>query len=366
MPKLKSPGQKRKKWVRVIAILIFIVATCAASLLAKMINDESLSWVADHVAVQGVVTERSYEREEYRNRKGRKRYRDVYQLSYEFTAAGETYSNWVSVGESLYENMEEGGTVTIWHASDDPYINDLKENVESRVSGSDSAGNIVSAITFTAPTCLFLYWLLNLLFVREPKNALPEGFYTENTWLDIDDNYLVMLDGSDLVFFNIDKKHSSDAQEAYQNNASLEALMAASKSSNFKRIPLPEITELLSHHNSDVFVIEHGDDTHTVEFLNRTVKAHALERVKPFIPETLVYSKKERSRLQAAVPSSLVLTILIAIGYFVDSLLLNLALGFIAIVWVVPTIISRLIDPTVTEKWSTEVEEPKDAGISEG
>ena len=140
-------------------------------------------------------------------------------------------------------------------------------------------------------------------------------------------------------------------QDAYQNSASLEELLAISKSSKFKRIPLYEITRLLSNHNSDVIIIDHKDDTHSIEFLNQTVKAHALDRIRPLIPTSLQYEKKERTRIQAAIPSIIFLAIMVSIILFFDSFILNLIIGFIIIVWTIPKIFSRLIDPTITERW---------------
>ena len=351
MPKYKSPGQKRKGIVRVISIVIFIGATYFASLALGIVKSHSLEWVNDHKIASATVMELSYEEEEYRNLKGRKRYRDIYYLTYSFNIDNNEYISTVQVKESLYSSTKNGSTITIWYASDDPGTSDIESNIKSDLSNISTVDNIIEVILYTGLVSLFIYWILKLIFARESKNTLPDGFYTESSWLDIDDNYVVVLDNNDLVYFNIDQKQSSDVQDAYQNSASLEELLAISKSSKFKRIPLYEITRLLSNHNSDVIIIDHKDDTHSIEFLNQTVKAHALDRIRPLIPTSLQYEKKERTRIQAAIPSIIFLAIMVSIILFFDSFILNLIIGFIIIVWTIPKIFSRLIDPTITERW---------------
>lgn len=352
MAKHKSPGQKRKGIVRIISVLIFLGATYAASIVLKSIHTNNLNWTNTHIEVIGNITDQTQEEEEYRTLKGRKRYRDVYSITYTFKNEEQEYQNTVEVNESEYLSYQIGDNIDIWHASNDPYTSDTKDNVESEVSHNDTAGNLIGVMPYTGPASLFLYWLLNIVFVRESKKSLPTGFYTETSWLDIDDNYVVAIDNEDLVFFDINEKQSSNVQSAYQNNQPLEELIVMSKSSEFKRIPLSEVTELESDHNSDVFIITHGEDRHSVEFLNQTVKAHALEAVQKLLSDSLEYTKNEKTRLQAAVPSLIFLAVLIIIGIVADIFLLNVVLCFIGIVWVLPKIFSRVIDPTITETWN--------------
>ncbi|MCJ8320933.1 MAG: hypothetical protein MJK12_14940 [Colwellia sp.] len=353
----KSPGQKRKTIVQVSVFMLFIITTYFAGQFWGTISESSMSWVKDHSSTTATVTEVLHEEEEYRNMKGRKRTRDLYTMSYKFTLEGEEFDNTVEISSSAYDNTEQGSELVVWYANEDPYINDSKDNVESALSDNNAMSNMVSVGVYTAPVALFIYWLLSIIFVRESKKSLPEGFYTETSWLDVDDKYMVALDGSDLVYFDIDKNRVSDVQEAYQNNANLEELIGNSKSSKLKRIPLGKITELVSHHNSDVIAIDYNDDSHSIEFLNQTVKAHALERIVKHIPSTLTYVKKERTRLQAAIPSFIGLLIVAAIIYFVDYFVVSFLLGLYILVSLLPKIVSRLIDPTTTQSWLTpEVE----------
>lgn len=361
MAKFKSPGQKRKGIVRIVSLLIFVAATYAGSLVLAFFNTGALSWIDNHTEVSASIIELNHYEEETRNLKGRKRTSDYYEVSYLFTVEQEEYENTVSIDYSDFSSVTAGEEITVWYDTSDPYISDTKANAQSDVNSNTTVGNMVGVAPYSAPLTLFIYWLLQIIFVRESKKSLPQGFYTEKSWLDIDDNYVVAIDNDDLVFFNIHEKQAGNVQDAYQNDAPLEELIAISQSSNFKRIPLNEITALSSNHNSDVFVIEHGEDSHSVEFLNQTVKAHALEAVKKCLPESLNYTKQEKSRIESVTPSVLFLLVLIVTAVALDIFVLNLIIVFISLVYVLPRVFSRAIDPTITEHWGNteEQEMPK-------
>lgn len=358
MAKFKSPGQKRKGIVRIFSFILFLVATYGASLILGYFNNTMLKWVDNHKEVNANVIAQSVESETYRNRKGRERTRDVYYLEYSFKADGEEFFNSVTVDEEQYSNYQIGSDIAVWYAADNPNTSEYKNTIQKSVANNNTVGNMFGVVPYTAPGILFVYWVLTLIFVRESTKVLPEGFYTENSWLDIDDNYIVAIDNTDLVFFDIDAKQTSTVQEAYQNNASIEELIAISKSSKFKRVPINEITAVASAHNSDVFVVTHGEDEHSVEFLNQTVKAHALNALKQHMPTELEYQKSEKTRLQAVVPSLLLFVLLIAIVVLADIFVLNLLLGLLILIKVLPRMVVRLMDPTVTELWQLS-EEPE-------
>ncbi len=356
MPKHKSPGQKRKGIVRTVSVLFFLVATYAASTLLARFNDAAYEWTGDHQVIAATVTQLTYEEEEYRNLKGRKRTKDVYYVDYEFEADGSVYDNSVEVDASLYSTLEEGGEVLVWYATEDPWTNDIGQNVEEALASDNTIGNMLGVAPYTGPASYFLYWLLSLLFVRESKKAMPEGFFTDSSWLDIDDKYIVALNGNTLVYFKFDEKHATRVQDAYQEGASVSELVKLSRASEVTEIPLVAVEKVSSDHNSDVITVTQAGEDHSVEFLNPAVKAHALERIKPLLPGSLDYDRKERTRLQAAMPAMGLLGVLAAAIAYTDLVLLNLLFGFIIIFFVAPRMISRLLDPTITETWTAASE----------
>jgi hypothetical protein len=351
MPKFQSPGQKRKKIVRILSFIIFLVATYVGSIVAAHFKNTIYQWIDDHQQVTALVMDLSTEEDEYRNLKGRKRSTTIYMISYAFDIGQEKFENTIEVDHSLYSSLQQGDSLTVWYASSDPLLNDARANIESTIASNTTIGNMLSAAPYTAPASLFLYYLLSFIFVRESKKKLVPGFYNDQSWLDIDDKYIVYLNQDELVYFAFDKRVSSKVQQAYQEDKALDELISISKPKEINRIPLQQITELSSNHNSDIIYIEYEDKTHSIEFLNQAIKAHALEIIKLQIPKELNYQLDQKSRLGATIPAALTLLAIFLIGYFVNMLLIQLVLGFIGIAWVIPTIFSRLLDPTETKSW---------------
>lgn len=354
MAKYKTSGQKRKGAVRVIAIVVFLVLTFGAATLLGKIQTVTLAWVKNHASISATVTELSSETEEYRTLKGRKREREVYYVTYAFELDSEEYGNTTTITEEQYSSLSEGAAIEVWYASDDPYTNETKDNMEAEIASDNTFGHAFGVLPFTAPATYFIYLILTLLFVRESKKAMPKGFYTSNSWLDVDDHYVVAIVGEDLMYFSFDKSRTREVQTAYQKNTPLKELIQLSKTTEVTRFPLSEITLLESNHNSDTFTVEHKQTSHTIEFLNQTVKAHALNAVKKHLPSSLNYQKLERTRLQATLPALIFLSVLIAAAYFIGSFLISLIIGFISLVWVVPGIYRGVRDPKVTEYWRSE------------
>jgi hypothetical protein len=347
----RSPGQKRLRRVRIIMVLLFIAITYLGSHILGYVKTKSLEWVNDHQQVNATIVDKKHVREEYRNLKGRKRMRDAYYVSYRFIAADREYTKTIKIDDFQYDEIDKGDEVPVWYASGDPSKNDLVANIVLDKIGNTTVSNMISVLFVTVPVCLFLYYMLKLIFVREAKKALPDGFYTENSWLDIDDNYVVALENSELIYFNIHPKRAGRVQEAYQKDATVDELFELSGAKGAVRIPMNKISKLSSCHNTDTIRIKHEDKSHSVEFLNQTVKAHALERVKKLIPASLEYSIDEPTRLRAAMPSVIFLLILAGLFYYFDNPVAIGVIAFITIIWTIPTVFSRLLDPPVTQRW---------------
>ncbi|WP_445363088.1 hypothetical protein ACJJIQ_22410 [Microbulbifer sp. ANSA003] len=352
----KSPGQKRKSMVRTVCILVFLILTYFLSNYYSRANNESLSWIENHQALDAEVVALREEEEEYRGRKGKKRYRTNYYIDYQFNYEDEDFESSAQVSKGIYSQYEQGQPIEVWFPEGDIYGHVLAQNAQRDIENNTPVGNLIQAAPITIGICLVLYWVLSFLFVRESKKALPKGFYTETSWLDIDDNYLVALEGDELVYFDIPKKQALTAQSAYQAGKSPEEIYHLCKPDTAARIPLNEISSLSSDHNSDVITIKHGGKTHSVEFLNQTVKAHALERIEKQLPETMDYQHIQRSRLQATLPSLVIAILLIGLIYWLDSFIFRAIVGFIGLTSVAPNLLSKLIRPTETRLWE-KVEE---------
>ena len=111
MPKLQSPGQKRKKIVRILSFVIFLVATYAGSFAAAYFKNAIYQWIDDHQQVEAQVMDLTTAEDEYRNLKGRKRSTTVYMVSYAFEVDQKQFENTIEVDHSLYSSLQQGGMV---------------------------------------------------------------------------------------------------------------------------------------------------------------------------------------------------------------------------------------------------------------
>lgn len=353
MTKVLSPGQKRRKIVTYIAIAVFLALTLVGSVIIGKINSLTHDWFDNHSVAQATVTSLYTEDESYRNLKGRKRESTYYYVEYTLTVAGEDYESATEIERSEYNALAEGDLIEVWYSTDEPYFNDTRANVESAMAMDNPVGYAVSAAPYSAAAAFFVFKLLAFFFVRESKKALPEGFFTQRSWLDVDDKVLVIADKNDIVFFDIHKNRVSEVQAAYQNGATLEQLMTINKTKEVTRIPMSEITGMRSDHNTDTISLEHNDEWHSVEFLNIAVKEHALRRFKLMVPDSFEYKKVVRTRLKAITPSLIWLAVIGALFAFLNIFLVKVVIVIAALYMVLPKLIKQLWNPTQTELWIT-------------
>lgn len=354
MAKFKTSGQKRKSLVRALCISLFLISTTIVcfGFVSFMGDDFNRGWKESYTAAEATVVNKELTEEEYSGRKGRTKTRDVYTLDYTFENQGEVAEGSARISESDYLSYSVGDTLAIGYDKEDPFTNnDTVASIQTDLNRSIYVDLLIKVAPVSAGICYFLYLILGLVFVRESKDAMPQGFFTENSWLDVDDGYHVALENGELISFKIDKKCIGAVQDSYQDGESTQALIDAGKASKLIRIPLSEVNGLESEYNSDVLNIRHGENNHTIEFLNRAVKAHALEAIKKYIPDTMTHSNEQKARIKAAMPSLVVMGLMImAIVYFND-LTLGLILGAFAMFMILPKLVTHLSNPYIVDSW---------------
>ena len=156
----------------------------------------------------------------------------------------------------------------------------------------------------------------------------------------------------------LNEKKVSEVQKLFQHDEPLERLLEVGKAS-VEQIPLNSITEVKTGHHEDTLTITYGEKgtVRSVEFLNPTVKEHALERIAPLLNPDLTKSSKQLTRWQAAMPSIVGLLISCGILYYFENIII-LMLGGLALFFAIKTMLARVIDPTLIMTWtlSEEVE----------
>ena len=221
----------------------------------------------------------------------------------------------------------------------------------SAISSEGILDNVSNVLPFSAFFSVVTYFLLKLLCVKVSQGNLPEGFYTQSSWLDVDDKSLVLIQADELVFFEFKRKMTKRLQVEYQHHASVDELISLADPKKVHRIPFDEISELVSDHNSDIFYVKHKDLRHRVVFINQAVKAHALELVQLLLPEELEYHRNERTRFKAAFPFFAIFVCLVMLAMAIDIVLIRYLLGLIILFIAIPKLLSSYFEPKVTESW---------------
>lgn len=202
---------------------------------------------------------------------------------------------------------------------------------------------------------LYLHKVLKTIYVRE-SSELTEGFYTQTSWLDIDDHQLVYADvgKNEVCTFDIPESRLPDVQAAYQQQASLSTLIveARVKATGIKRIAMSDITSFSSTHKKDNIDIQYQDEYYTLEFLNIATKEHALKRLQLMLNDSMQYQKKTPTRIRAAFPWLVTLLAFIAIMAVFQQPYVWAVLVGIGFFLILPKMLRELIDPSQVETWS--------------
>jgi len=271
----KTQGQRRKKIVTAVVVVAFLLTSAIGILLYQKLMGSAYAWVEDHSEVQGTIINLKAENEEYRTVKGRKRTRTNYFARYKFDTDGEEILGSFRTSASRYDQLAIGDGISIWYDANDPYNSAPQENVANGKTSSTTSA-MIAVLPFTVGFAFFLNALLGFLFVRESNSKLNEGFYTDNSWLDVEDNKLVLLDSTSVSVSNLQDKQIKQITAAYQKNASHKELISLIKNDQHESVELANIVGITSRHDEDTIRIVTEEDSISLDFLNNGTKAHDL------------------------------------------------------------------------------------------
>lgn len=347
---IKSPGQKRKRLLQIIIVVLSLMAIALVAKGKEILSKGAEKLIKSHEVVSAEITALDHETVKVRKRR-RTKTKEVYSLSYTFTVDGEAFDKTLSISEEIFNRLDGQTNIVAWYASGNPQINSIEEDLRQKVAQNNMANHLVSSSIIVVPVAIVFYVILNFLFVRESKKIVPEGFVTDTSWLDVDDDFLVALTDKDVVVAKINEKRVAKVQSLYQNSGSLEDMLTAGKCS-VESIPLAGIIKMESQHNEDTFTVYYGDnDSKSIEFLSPAVKEHALTRIVKAVPSDLTESTLHKTRLQSTLPSIISLIICGGLLWYFENIfvvLVAVLAGFFA----VKGILVNLIDPAVVTTFS--------------
>jgi hypothetical protein len=357
---LRSPGQKRKLWIRSSMVVLALLGLTLAYFIKGPAQVAAIERTKHHVAAEATITALDVTEEEYRGRKGRKKTREVYSVSYEYVVNGEQYQQQHSLSYGEYSELAGQETLQVWFAEPKPEeaIPQIVVEHQASESGMD---RVIDAGPYIIGLALLLNIVLTLLFGREPKGTLPEGFYTENSWLDVEDNRLVALDGQNLLSLSFEGKHAADVQKLYQSGAGLAAIIGQVPCKQ-KLIDLNTVSKVSSEHFRDTiqltFSADGKESSESLEFLSSTVKEHALKQIARALPASLRMNVERLTRLQAARPSLIGALLSAGALYYFDNMLAVAGCALV-LLWSLKVLLQRVLDPTVTISFTSQEPDSK-------
>tara|TARA_R110002126_G_scaffold75469_28_gene188460 strand:- start:16324 stop:17436 length:1113 start_codon:yes stop_codon:yes gene_type:complete len=360
----KSIAQQRKFKLRLMIIVLTVVALLAVAWFKGLSSEKAARLVASHQVAQATVL--SLQHKQIKAGKTDERdFKNIYSLQYQFNANGNTFEKTLLLTSYDYESLQGIEQLEVWYDPANPQHNSTEKLLKAKARSSSFTWRLISAALFVIPAMLFLFKFIAFFYVREPKGTLPTGFYTDSSWLDIEDNCLAAIDNNTLRVAKFDKKKVDKVQDLYQSATPFSDIISAVKAEE-TLVPLPQVTLIESKHYDDQISLEwlDGEEEHDirVQFLSVAVKEHALAQISALLPAKLTLQVIPKTRAQSAAAGAIGVIIgalLVAAAIFYEFSGKNLdivlfAFGGLILYFALPAMISRLLDPTVVKSWSAE------------
>ena len=358
MSKLKkSPAQRKKRRIRLGAAAVALVVIAIGALGKGEHAVEAAEVIKHHDVGHATVTNLEHKEVKYRLRR-RTRTSDVYTLEYTFQVDGKSHQRSLPIDEESFVLLQGKKEIEVWFKPGKPQASAPESHWRTRAAQTSVFANAAALGVFVVPGAFILQMILVFLFARDPKGAVPDGFVTETSWLDIDDHKLVVLDGEDLVMTSFNSKRTKEVQAAYQRGAELAVLLREGESGSPTRVPIASITSIETRHHSDDFTVTYGSEAKTAsaDFLTPAVKDHALQRLTARLP--LKRTDEQLTRVQGAMPSGIGLAICALLAWFLQTNVGLTAIALFAGLFALKIFVTRLVDPPLVSRWSANQERP--------
>jgi hypothetical protein len=352
----RTPAQNTRVRIRLGIAGVALLVIGAGAVIRGGQAREARRVLNDHASAIATVTkvERETLEVRFRSRRGS---HDLYMLGYTFQVAGQSYSRRLGLQEDEYAALRELSQIEVWYPVAHPERSAPEVYWRGEARRSSLVVHALSLAIFVAPAAYVLQLLLVLLFAREPKDAVPEGFVTESSWLDVDDSKLVALDDDALVIVTFNAKRTAVVQRLYQARADVAQIMREGQGAE-TRIPFDAITEIETPHYADTFTVsyESAPLPALADFLTPAVKEHALARLTARL--NLERSQQQLTRARAVLPSAISLCLCGALTWFLQVNTGLMALAGVGVLFALRTGVTRLVDPPRISRWARPAKRP--------
>lgn len=351
--KFHSPGQIRKRNIKRVCLVLALICLTLAYFVPGPAQLAALELQQNHESAPITITQVNEVEEESRSRRGRTKITTVIYIDYQYQVEGNTFSNQKKLSTNDFLALQDISVPQVWFKPGEPAKAKLAGQVKADATRTPIQ-RVFSVGIIALPVLYVLNIILSFFFGREPKGYMPEGFYTKDSWLDIEDNYLITLDNHTISVVSFDKKSANTIQERYQNSNSLDDIV---RDISIKQtvIPFESITCVESEHFRDTIYVEYKvngeEESKSLEFLSATMKAHALDKISSNLSVELIRSDKQFSRLGAAKWRLIFAIIFAAIAFYYADTSIALVLGAVASLYFLKSSLARLFNPTLLSKW---------------
>ena len=374
MAKFSTPGQRRKRNIKIILAALVVGISSIAWFIEGPSQRMAKAALKDPGSIhfKANINNLISEEETYRNLKGKRRTRTNYYADFSYVFNNENIVDTREITSSQYDQWEDGTQVDMMAIGPKHNLIRLKSRIISDANTSSLGRSIQAAIVSGIGAIGLSFFLLPILG-REPDGYMPEGFYTEESWLDVDDNQLIAITDTELNRLKFDVSLTGKVQKAYQNNTPLaELLTIKGKGVKLDAIPLNKILSVSSSHYEDTYDVLYKIDNSgekeaktqslNLEFLNPTVKTHAMkaliQRIEPF--RQLEESVTHYSRLKSAMPGIIGFLISASGLWYFEHWIIMVLLSLLC-VFSLKSLMARLWSPTVFTEYSSQESTPEPA-----
>lgn len=230
-------------------------------------------------------------------------------------------------------------------------------------AGSELASSLAGLLYVSGfivlPIAFLISWvtysIFDFMYLRDPGYSLEEGCYSDVSWLNLNNNQLVLLDDDAIVTADFDAEQADKISADYQNDSSCKKLEYVQSAQQLHRVRFTDIEVLKSQTDKNIIEITGKHESVFLQFKNSGTKAHAYKHIKARLPATLKGYESATSKVltMKTVLPQLSVCALFAIGALLaNQLAVSLIIGA-PILLLLPSILESFYKPAIESEFKT-------------
>ncbi|CAA0080929.1 Uncharacterised protein [BD1-7 clade bacterium] len=354
MTNIPSPWGRWRRHARWLAGIVTIAATLIGCLFFRFATWQPLDWPTQVDHLYGEVVQLRSDFADGKHQGAGRRQEEfylVYRFHHDDVRAESGFVSRVRITEKAYRSYQVGGHIPLVVSRSNPSLNDTFDNYQRRHSWGNT---LLSVLPFSLVGGLLFYFMLMYFSLKTHDDIMHEGFYTEHSWLDVEQRQVVFLHRGTLYYFDIDPKQIDKVRRAYQRGVDCNSLRLLSHSSYFRDLPLEDITRLSTSDRSRQLDIAYQAERHAIRFMNQAHKKHALEQIKHYLPDYMAYEETDTPIWQAGLPCVFAILVLITVSAVLQTLVGYAVCGGIIVAILLPRLLMTYLTGNRRRVWANQ------------